>query len=252
VGSDAVSGIHGYWYKRIDMGPQVEKNGLPDIEFKMHERDPTSDVAKSGSNSRTKKFTFVETVEDKKKLHSKRQVKMAEVARAGLQIAGFPSERDFRLMIQNGHISNCPIQVDDLDRATHIHGKDVGLLKGKTTRKKPLPVIESMVPVPKYMLNLHKNVFLTVDLFFVDKIVFLVTYSRRICSTTVKWLDTRKITGVFAALREVFNAYRRRDFVITTIHGDNEFAPLQSCLDEMPEPPKRRATMSRRSSDGSG
>jgi hypothetical protein len=56
--------------------------------------------------------------------------------------------------------------------------------------------------------------------------------------TTVKWLDTRKITGVFAALREVFNAHRRRGFVITTIHGDYEFATLQSCLDEMPESPK--------------
>jgi hypothetical protein len=109
-------------------------------------------------------------------------------------------------MFQNGHISNCPIQVDDLDRATHIHSKDVGLLKGETTRKKPLPVIESIVPVPKEMLNLHKNVFLTVDLFFVNKIVLLVTYSRRICLTTDKWLDTRKITGVLAALREVFNA----------------------------------------------
>jgi hypothetical protein len=62
----------------------LKKNGLPDIEFKMHESglhfwDPTSDVAKSGSNPRTKKLTFVETVEDKMKLYSKRQVKMAEV-----------------------------------------------------------------------------------------------------------------------------------------------------------------------------
>jgi hypothetical protein len=160
--------------------------------------DPTSDVAKSGSNTKTKKLTFVETVEDKQKLYSKRQVRMAEVARAGLQNAGFPSEWDFRLMIQNGHISNCPIQVDDLDRATHIHGKDVGLLKGKTTRKEPLPVIESFVPVPKDMLNLRKNVFVTVDLFFVNKLVSLATYSRRMCLTTVKWLDTRKISGVFA------------------------------------------------------
>jgi hypothetical protein len=35
-------------------------------------------------------------------------------------------------MVQNGHISSCPIQVGDLDRARHIHGKDAGLLKGKT------------------------------------------------------------------------------------------------------------------------
>jgi hypothetical protein len=111
-------------------------------------------------------------VEDRKKLYSKRQVKLADQARAGLHNAGFPPEQDFRLMVQNGHISNCPIQVDDVDRAVHIHGKDVGHLKGKTTRHKPLPVVENIVPVPKHILDLHQNVFLTVDLFYVNKIAF--------------------------------------------------------------------------------
>jgi hypothetical protein len=220
-----------------------EKNGLPDIEFKIHESclhywDPSSDIAKTGTNTKTKKIRFVETVEDRKKLYSKRQLKMAEIARAGLHNAGFPSEQDFRLMVQNGHIANCPMQVDDVDRAKYLHGKDVGLLKWKTTRNKPLPVINNIVPAPKDILNSHKDVFITVDLFYVHKIVFLVTYSRRICLTTVKWLDTRKITGVFTALCEDFNVYRRRGFIITLIHGDNEFAPLQPFLDEMPESQK--------------
>ena len=141
-------------------------------------------------------------------------------------------------MVQNGLISNCPIQVDDIDRAKHIHGKDVGLLKGKITRHKPLPVVESIVPIPKHILTLHKNVFLTVDLFYVNKIVFLITHSRGICLTTVKWLDNRKIAGVFAALCEVFTAYQKRGFLITTVHGDNEFAPLLPFFNKMTQPPK--------------
>jgi hypothetical protein len=186
----------------------LRKNGLPDIEFKMHESglhywDPTNDTTKTGPNTKTK-LTFVETVEDRKKLYSKRQVKLVEVARASLHNAGFSPEQDFRLMVQNGHISNCPIQINVVDQAKHIHGKDVRLLKGQTTRNKPLPVIENIVPVPKEILNLHYDVFLTVVLFYVNKIVFLVAHSRRICLTTLKWLDTRIITGVFAALREVF------------------------------------------------
>jgi hypothetical protein len=140
-------------------------------------------------------------------------------------------------MVQNGLISNLPIQVDDVDRAKHTHGKDVGLLKGKTTRHKPLPVIENIVPVPKHILILHKDVILTVDLFYVNKMVFLITRSRGI-RLTVKWLDNRKITGVFAALCEVFNAYHMRGFLLTTVHGDNEFAPLQRFFNKMPQPPK--------------
>jgi hypothetical protein len=85
---------------------------MPDIEFKMHVSglhywDPTGDKTKKGSHDTTKKLTFVETVEDRKKLYSKRQVKLADQARAGLHNAGSPSEQDFRLMVQNGHISNC-------------------------------------------------------------------------------------------------------------------------------------------------
>jgi hypothetical protein len=53
----------------------------------------------------------------------------------------------------------------------------------------------------------------------------------------VKWLDSRKITGVFAALREVFHAYRKRDFLITTVHGDHEFTSLQPFFDQLAQPP---------------
>jgi hypothetical protein len=220
-----------------------ERNGIPDIEFKMHVSglqywDPTSDVTKASVNTKARKLTFVETVEDRKMLYSKRQVKLAEVARAGLHNAGFPSEQDFRLLVQNAHISNCPIRVDDVDRAKHNPGKDVGLLKGKTTKHKPMPVVENTIPVPKHILDIHKDVFLTVDLFYVNKIVFLITYSRRMCLTTVKWLDNRKIAGVFAALREVFQAHHKRGFYITTVHGDSEFAPLQPFFDEMSQSPK--------------
>jgi hypothetical protein len=109
----------------------IIQNDSPDPALSLEEiLDSSNDLFTSLALRKTKKLPFVETVEDNKELYSRRQVKMAEVFRAGLHNAGFPSERDFRLMVQNGHISNCPIQVDDIDR--HIHGKDVGLLKGKT------------------------------------------------------------------------------------------------------------------------
>jgi hypothetical protein len=72
----------------------------------------------------------------------------------------------------------------------------------------------------------------------VNKIVFILKHSRGICLTTVKWLDRRKIAGVFAALCEVFNAYKKRVFLITTVHGDNEFAPLLPFFPTMTPPPK--------------
>jgi hypothetical protein len=83
------------------------KNGMPDIESKMHASglhylDPTRDTARTASNIKPRKLSFIETVEDRKKFYSKRQIKLDEIALAGLHKAGFPSDREFRLIVENG------------------------------------------------------------------------------------------------------------------------------------------------------
>jgi hypothetical protein len=53
-----------------------------------------------------------------------------------------------------------------------IWGKNIAALKGKTTRSKTHPVARDYVKVPKELLKLHKDVFMTTDIFFVNKILF--------------------------------------------------------------------------------
>ena len=68
-------------------------------------------------------------------------------------------------------IANCPVTVDDIEVAHKIWGKSLASLKGKTTRKKPQPVAaRDFIKVPRELMSLHKDVYLTADLFFVNKI----------------------------------------------------------------------------------
>jgi hypothetical protein len=90
----------------------------------LHYWDPTL------SKGHTKGLALVETVQDRMKKYTKRQVSAAELARKGLRNAGFPSEKDFRWMVQQRQVEECPIIAEDVNRAIDIHGKDVGLLKG--------------------------------------------------------------------------------------------------------------------------
>jgi hypothetical protein len=53
-----------------------------------------------------------------------------------------------------------------------IWGKNVAALKGKATQTKPDPVARDFVNVPVELLKLHKEVYITDDLFFVNKIPF--------------------------------------------------------------------------------
>jgi hypothetical protein len=62
--------------------------------------------------------------------------------------------------------------IQDIDVATKIWGKNIAALKGKTTRSKMHPVARDYVKVPKELLKLHKEVFLTTDIFFVNNIPF--------------------------------------------------------------------------------
>ena len=63
--------------------------------------------------------------------------------------------------------------VHEIDVDNNIWGKSVPVLKGKTTRKKPIPVSGDLLHVPEELFMLHKYIYLMVDLFFVNSNPFL-------------------------------------------------------------------------------
>jgi hypothetical protein len=89
------------------------------------------------------------------------------------------------------------------------------------------------VKVPKELLKLHKEVFLTTDIFFVNKIPFFLTLSRNICFTAVNHLADRNVPQIFKAFKEMYQYYLQRGFHIMTVHADGEFAPLKTLTEPM-------------------
>jgi hypothetical protein len=61
-----------------------------------------------------------------------------------------------------------------------IWGKNVTSLKGKTTWTKPDPVARDFLKVPVELLKLHEEVYITANLFFVNKIPFFLMLSCKI------------------------------------------------------------------------
>jgi hypothetical protein len=160
----------------------------PNMEFKMH---------KSGLhyfNPKDANFTFnINTVSDNKKGFTKRQIKGAEQARTLYATLGYPSIKDFKWVIQSNQIKDCPVTVQDVITAHKIWGKNIAALKGKTTRQKSLHVARDFVKAPSHLLKLHRDVTLSADIFFVNKIPFFLTLSRKICFTSVNHLANRTV-----------------------------------------------------------
>jgi hypothetical protein len=163
-----------------------------------------------------KNFIFVETVSGNKQDFMQRQIKGAKAVRALYATLSYPSWKDFKWVIRSNQIKDCPVTVQDVDVAHTIWGKNVAALKGKTTRSKPDPVARDFVKVPVELMNLHREVFLTIDIFFVNKIPFFLTLSHKICFTAVNHLADRTVPQIFKAFKEIYQYYLQRGFRITT------------------------------------
>ncbi len=100
-------------------------------------------------------------------------------------------------------------------------------LKGKTVRKRPEPVKTDIVSIPKEICELHKEVTLTINIFFVNKIPFILTLSRVLYFTTVTHLPNRSLDQIFKALKGIFYYYLQQGFHVTFITGDGEFASIE-------------------------
>ena len=85
------------------------------------------------------------SVEENKLLYTPRQVQQAQKARELYQALGNPSLKDFKAIIKMNSISNNPVTLADIKTAETIFGRDIGSLKGKTTRKRPIPVVRDDV-----------------------------------------------------------------------------------------------------------
>jgi hypothetical protein len=213
-----------------------EENNLPNMIFRMHSSglhffDPTKE-----------EFSFVVTVDDNMKHFSKRQVTSAEKARSLLAGMAFPSSQDYDWILRSNQVQECPVTVEDAKIANKIWGPDVPSLKGKTTRRTPPAVRSDIVEIPVEIQQLHRNVTMSIDIFFVNKIPFFITLSRKICFTTVTHLTNRKTATIFSEFKSIFMYYLQKGFQIVTVTADNEFAPLAELMYELPGAPALNLT----------
>ena len=81
------------------------------------------------------------TVAKNMEVFTKKEVKDANDARRGLELVGYPSERDFTDMVRSNMIHNCDITTNDIKNAQVIFGPDVLSLKCKSVRQTPATVV---------------------------------------------------------------------------------------------------------------
>ena len=159
---------------------------------------------------------MVQTVNENESGYSARQVSDVKRARELYSKVGFPSNKDFKSLIKNNMILNCPVTADDVDRANNIYGPSIATLKSKTTRTKSKQVVTDYVDVPPAVLDSNKYITLSADILFVNHIPFYATISRHIKFNTVEDIPSRKLPQLIKSTQSVLDLYSQRGFKVTT------------------------------------
>jgi hypothetical protein len=163
------------------------------------------------------------TLKENKRFYTSRQIDRAKRARNLARTLGCPSDEDLKKILKMNTIKECPVVEEDIILAEKIFGKDIAVLKGKTTRRKPNIVIHDTVTIPSELKMAQQHVTLCIDTFYVNQMPFFHTNSKNIMYQTTQWLPNWEVSSYIKALEVVFQIYHRAGFKITYICADQEF-----------------------------
>ena len=172
-------------------------------------------------NNKNREITLVQTVQENEEGYSQRQIQDAKKARYLYVKVVYPSARYFENIISKNLILNCPVTASDVARADKSYGKYIHALKGKTTRTNPKPVVIYYMVMPKNILENNKNITLSIDIMFVNKIPFVTTISRHIKFTTVEVIKKRIKSQFSECIKHVAEIYTQLGFKVqhTLLNG---------------------------------
>jgi hypothetical protein len=170
---------------------------------------------------------FVTTIDDARSGYTNATYMRAAAARKLQHIIGLPSDKFMKQLLKKGLLTKCSLQPEDVVAANDIFGPNEACLRGKTTRRTPQAVVSTTsIPVPLQIMARYRNVTLSVDFMFVNKLSFLNTFSQSIRFITTKQMVMNQPQTV-ATISEVKRFYALRGFRVKEIRADRQFEPMR-------------------------
>ena len=106
-------------------------------------------------------------------------------------------------MVCSNMIVNCPVTFSDVKNARLIFGPDITSLKGKSVRLNPDSVVTDYVEIPREVLHSRKELEVSTDIMFINKLPFLVRISRRLKFTTIDYLPSKNKVALVTSINKI-------------------------------------------------
>ena len=207
---------------------------FPRISNGLYAMNPNERVTDLTTNYQVQHLT---TLEENKKFFTPREFERAKKARDLYHALGTPSTTDLKAMIRMNLIRNNQVTNADIDLAEKIFGPDVATIKGKATRRKPIPVVEDLIDIPDELISVQEDVTLAMDGLTVNSLKFLSTISLNLYYRTAHHMPNTTAKDYETPVEEVIGVYRQGGFTVNKIKCDNEFCPVMDSLAANQRPP---------------
>ncbi len=205
-----------------------DENGLPFINLEDSDQNVAALLIQMGSEEAA--TALVQTGRQNYKGSTKKKVLQAKEARRTMGIIGNPSKNNFKGIVSNNMITNCPITTTAITNARSIFGPDLTSFRGKTVQRTSAPVVGDYVAVPKGVIERNKTVMLAADVFFVDGIAFLLRVSKNIKFITAEHVASCTAKSLTKHMDRVIQVYTRACFSVRIILMDGEFEKVKNEL----------------------
>ena len=107
--------------------------------------------------------------------YSKKQIDRAMRARVTYRTLGSLTIENFKKVLQQNLIKNCPVTLEDVEIAEDIFGPDILALRGRSTQRKPPVVVNDQMEIPPEMIQNWNNLTLCIDVMTVQSQIFLTS-----------------------------------------------------------------------------
>jgi hypothetical protein len=123
-------------------------------------------------------------------------------------------------MINSGAINNCPVTINDVNRAERIYGPDVAILKGKSITKTPqiVSVDQNIEIKDRPIQSFH------CDIMFIDGQPFLISKVIPLEYSMITPIKSKEKENIRSAMFKQLSEVKAADYIVKTILSDGESA----------------------------
>ena len=171
-------------------------------------------------------------IEENAKFLTTKEIAQADVANQLLHALGYPSVVNLKTTIKTNVIWDNPVTESDIKLMEHLYGPDIPTVKGKTSRQCPHKLVRDVVFIPHELHDTQCNVWLYIDIMYINGIPFLTTISKNIKYSTDMWVADCIAPTITSLVESILKLYQWTGFQVMEVCADHEFKPVLQVLQD--------------------